>query len=96
MTLNRLVEVNNTLTVVTYVGVLGLVLTDYPFWAEGLLGLLAALALATNLMLWQKRPRKSKSSRSKRISTWKLALNAALCLAILLTVYFMLYGNLNF
>lgn len=96
MTLSRLAGVNDTLTIFTYLGVLGLILVDYPLWAEGLVGLLAATALTTNLMVLQKRPPKTKSSRPRTVQTWKLALNVLLCLVSLMVVYYMLNGKQAF
>lgn len=94
MSINRLMGVNDTLTIFTYLGVIGLALFDeYPLWAAVALGLVAATALTTNIMVWQQRPPRSKTSRPKGMQTWKLALNVLLCLASLLGVYYVLNGN---
>jgi len=93
MAVSKLVGINYTLTVLTYMGALGLGLIDYPLWAQMLLGLVAALALTTNILAWQKRPPRSRNTRSRGLQTVSFVLNILLRLACLLAVYYLLNGG---
>lgn len=81
-------ETNDMLSMLAFIATMVMVNFSQTLLMVMLAGLLSAVALCTNLLVWMRRPPRGRHPRPYTEQSFKLLLNILLCLGGLLAVYF--------
>jgi hypothetical protein len=84
-------EVNDTWSMLAFLAIMVMINFAQALWMVLLAGLLSAIALCTNLLVWMRRGPRGSKPRPYTEQSFKLILNILLCLGGLLAVYFKLW-----